>query len=196
MTIISHVFATPKTVYLIGLTKSVASYTLYLTALSTETGEELSSAHVPSNISHGLLDLVPLRDLNDLSVTPVIAWLQQGELTSFPLTPDLKQKPTSAKGSAYSQLLDVGLRDHGQFVAIKPDGSSSALKLNKEGPGFKVVWDFADSVRDSISLDRAGLIFGPELIRRHRREHLQLPFTLEASTTKAGHILYARIGLM
>jgi hypothetical protein len=146
LTIFTHVLATPTTIYLIGLAKSIASYTLHLTTLSTSTGEEVSSTHVTSSITH-VSDIYPVQDLRQSSATPVIAWLQQDELMSFALTPQLGGKPKSAKGTKYKELVDVGLRNHGQLVAIASDSSSSVLQLATDASGFKTLWNFADSVR-------------------------------------------------
>jgi hypothetical protein len=145
--IISNLIATPTTIYLIGLEKSTSSHTLHITALSATTGEVVATTRVPSNIAHGLNDIIALSHANASSADPVVAWLQQGVLFSFTLTPKLKGKPSSIKGSAYKSLMDVGLRDHGQFIAVKPDGSTRAFKLGTGGPGISSFWDFADSVR-------------------------------------------------
>jgi len=60
--------------------------------------------------------------------------------------PDLKGKPTSLKGSSYKSFKDAGLKDHGQFIAIKPDESSQTYRLTEDNLVFL---DFADSVRVS-----------------------------------------------
>ena len=61
--------------------------------------------------------------------------------TGNTLTSNLKGKSTSLKGSSYKSFKDVGLKDHGQFIAIKPDES---YKLTEDNSAF---WYFADSVR-------------------------------------------------
>jgi hypothetical protein len=92
-------------------------------------------------------DIYPVQDLRQSPATPVIAWLQQGELMSFALTSQLGGKPKSATGAMYKELVDVGLQNHGQLVAIKSDGSSSVLQLAADTSAFKTLWNFADSVR-------------------------------------------------
>jgi len=62
--------------------------------------------------------------------------------TGNTLTSNLKGKSTSLKGSSYKSFKDVGLKDHGQFIAIKPDESSQTYKLTEDNSVF---WDFADS---------------------------------------------------
>jgi ER membrane protein complex subunit 1 len=93
-----------------------------------------------------LSDLICLRDVDTSSGTPVVAWLQQGTLTYLPLTPELKGRPIPVKGPKYKEIVDVGLRDKGQFVAVKLDWSSSAVLWNAEGSNFTIFWDFAHAV--------------------------------------------------
>ena len=145
LTVISHVLATPTTIYLVGLAKSLASYTLHVTALSTSTGVEISSAHVPSSIIK-MSDLISVRDLRQSSITPVVVWLQNGQIMSYPLTPELGGKHKSTTAVKYRELVDVGLRNHGYLVAIERNGSSSVLQLTMDASTFKTIRIFADSV--------------------------------------------------
>jgi hypothetical protein len=121
---------------------------LHLTSLSASTGKEIASTHVSSAVSHGLKDVIALRHSNHSNTNSIVAWLQQGTLRTFKLTPDLKGKPTSVKGwPSYKSFKDIGLKDHGQFIAIKLDESSWAYKLTKDNSGLVPFWDFADSAR-------------------------------------------------
>lgn len=134
---------------MIGLAKSFASYTIHVTALSTATGELIVSANVPSSITNGLTDFFVLSHLEQRQVQPRVVWLEGGSIRSFPLTPELKEKPMMIKGSEYKKILDVGLYDYGQFVAIKEDGAGRVVRLGEDG--LKAVWEFAESVSTDVS---------------------------------------------
>lgn len=136
--------ATSNTIYLIGLAKSFASYTLHVTTLSTQTGEVISTADISSSIKDGLVDFLVIRRSSDEAVTPRIVWLEQESIRSIALTPTLDGK--SIKGSAYKSIVDVGLSEHGELVAIKTDGSSRILKLDADGSGIRSIWEYAESV--------------------------------------------------
>lgn len=148
LNIYSSVVPTSSAVYLIGLAKSFASYTIHIVALSPTDGTLLADVNVPSNIENGPSSLLFLSKDEHARVT----WLEGGQIKSFKLTPDLKEKPTSIKGAAYHEVINVGLGDHGLFVALKEDGSGRLIKLNDEGTGLKVIWEFADSVRPHVGL--------------------------------------------
>ncbi|KAH9929331.1 uncharacterized protein B0H18DRAFT_996604 [Fomitopsis serialis] len=139
----SKIITTPSTVYLIGLAKSFASYTIHVTALSTATGELLTTGHIPSSISDGLTDFFELRDVKDAQVPLRIVWIEGGSVRYFGLTPELKEKPMGLKGAVYKNILDVGLSEYGQFVALKEDGT--ALVLRSVPEGFRQIWEFAES---------------------------------------------------
>ncbi|TFY63636.1 hypothetical protein EVJ58_g3135 [Rhodofomes roseus] len=139
----SKIVTTPTTVYLIGLAKSFASYTIHVTALSTTTGELLTSGHIPSSISDGLTDFFELRDVKDASVPPRIVWIEGGSVRYFTLTPELKEKPMGFKGAMYKNILDIGLSEYGQFIALREDGTARVLRSVPEG--FRQIWEFAES---------------------------------------------------
>lgn len=142
----SQVIATSNTIYLIGLAKSFTSYTLHVTTLSTQTGEVISTADISSSIKDGLVDFLVIRRSSDEAVTPRIVWLEQESIRSIALTPTLDGKSTTIKGSAYKSIVDVGLSEHGELVAIKTDGSSRILKLDADGSGIRSIWEYAESV--------------------------------------------------
>ena len=129
--------------YLVGLAKSFASYTLHVVALSPVDGSLLASADVPSSIEAGPSSVLLLSKNEHTRVV----WLEGGQIKSVELTPGLKEKPIAVKGAVYREVVNVGLEEHGMFVALKEDGSARLIKLNNEGTGLKIVWEFADSVR-------------------------------------------------
>ena len=150
LVIYSKILATPSAVYLVGLAKSFASYTLHISAISPTTGDLLTSASIPSTITDGPSSIVCL-NTNDYSMPPRVAWLEAGNIRAVALTPELKATPVSVKGAAYERVIDIGLAEKGHFVALKSDGSGRVLKLDSENAGLKVIWEFSDSVR-SVSL--------------------------------------------
>lgn len=139
LVVYSNLVVTPSAIYVVGLAKSFASYTLHVTSLSPSDGEVLSSANIPSSILDGLTGFLTLT-----TESPHLIWLELGSIKTFPLVPTLKGKATTLKDAAYKQILDVGLNPYGRIVAIKADGSGSVIKL--EGNGMKSIWDFEGSV--------------------------------------------------
>ena len=113
-----------------------------MTALSADTGELLTTQHIPSSIANGPDDFFTLS--SPTSEDPRLVWIEKGVVRSVALTPKLTSKPQSLKGSANTKILDVGLPEHGMFVVKREDGSASVFKLNKNT--FEIIWDFADSV--------------------------------------------------
>ncbi|KAI0743061.1 hypothetical protein C8Q80DRAFT_1192304 [Daedaleopsis nitida] len=143
LVVYSKVFVTPSTVYLLGLSKSTASYTLHLTSLAAQSGEVINSGDYPSSITTGLSQVFFLSDVRTPESSPRVVWLEDGTIKSFPLTPDLKTKLSTIKGAVHANIQDVGISEYGQFVAVKDDGSGRVIKLSSEGP--KVIWEYSDS---------------------------------------------------
>ncbi|KAI0651032.1 DUF1620-domain-containing protein [Trametes meyenii] len=143
LVVYSKILATPSTVYLLGLSKSFASYTLHVTSLSATTGELVADGNIPSSILTGLSDVAVLRDLKLPELEPHLVWLEDKAIKSFSLTPRLEAKPAILKGAAYKTIEDVGVSEYGQIVATKEDGSARVISLSSEG--LKVIWEYADS---------------------------------------------------
>ena len=143
---------------MVGLTKSIASYSLHITALSAATGVELAAAHIPSSIYNGLTDFLVLSDTT--SHEPYVVWLEhfekaakskdsQGsgkEVRFAKLNSEMKGQPKALKGALFRSLSNVGLNDRGIFVAIQADGTGMALKLDRDSQGLSLVWEFEESV--------------------------------------------------
>ncbi|KAH9911778.1 uncharacterized protein BXZ73DRAFT_93328 [Epithele typhae] len=151
--IYSKIFVTPETVYLLGLTKSFASYQLHVASLSTETGELIQSGDYPTNLPTGLSQVFVLSHHAVPDIPPRVVMLEDNTIKSFPLVPDLKTKLTPVKGS-YKSIQDVGVAGHGQFIATAEDGTGCVLGLNKLS--LNVIWQFSDS---STSPTRSGSLY-------------------------------------
>ena len=141
----SNIVPTSDAIYLIGLAKSLASYTIHVTSVSPTTGELISNVNIPSNVNDGPTGLLLLTRNLASGKAARLAWLEQGRIHSVSLTPELKEKPQINKGSTYLHLHDLGLQNEGLFVGIKEDGSGRVIKLADDG-SLKSIWEFADSV--------------------------------------------------
>lgn len=147
LVIYSKLVSTPTTIYAIGLAKSLKSYTLHVTTLSASTGELITSIDIPSSITSGPSSVLPMSILQSQSehqLAPRIAWIEEGTLRSVQLSPELKDRPAVVKGATYRDIINIGLAEHGIFVAVKSDGSGRVVRLAEEG--LKVIWEFAESV--------------------------------------------------
>ncbi|CAL1698629.1 unnamed protein product [Somion occarium] len=144
LVVYSKVVTTSDAIYLIGLAKSFASYTVHVSAISPDNGELLSDADVPSSIINGPQGLIVVSHEGTRGKSVRLAWLEQARIHSVALTPQLKDKPTIKKGSAYLQVHDIGLQEKGLFVATKEDGSGRVIRFSEDG-ALKVFWEFADS---------------------------------------------------
>ncbi len=142
LVIYTNIIATPTAIYAVGVAKSYASYTLHVTALSSESGQLLSSAHVPSSITNPSSDLVLLTS----NTVSRLAWLEQGSVKSVALSTPLKEKPATIKGADYKRILDVGLSKQGYMVAIMLDGTGRVFRLGEDGSDLNNIWEFEGSV--------------------------------------------------
>ncbi|TBU24929.1 hypothetical protein BD311DRAFT_780673 [Dichomitus squalens] len=150
----SKIFVTPSTVYLLGLSKSFASYTLHVTSLSPDGGVVVYSGNVPSSIKTGFSQVFVLSDVSAPDTVPRVVWFEDSKIKSLELAPELTAKPATVKGAAYKTIEDVGLSEYGQFVAIAENGSGRVIKLTPEG--LKVIWEYSDS---ATSPTRTGSIY-------------------------------------
>ncbi|GBE86822.1 hypothetical protein SCP_1000640 [Sparassis crispa] len=143
LVVYSKIIATPSVTYVVGLAKSFASYTLHVTTLSSSTGELLESMSIPSSIKDGLVDFLVLSTAGQSELTPHAIWFEDGSIRVLKLTPEIKETSSTSKGAVYKRVVDVGLSEHGQFVALKDDGTAHIFKLTEDG--LKAVWEFRDS---------------------------------------------------
>lgn len=145
---------TPSNVYVVGLAKSFASYTLHVTSLSSSNGEVVASINIPSSIAEGSSDMVVLSS-DATTFKPRVVWLEAGALRSVQLIPSLTAKPTFVQGSVYRKIIDIDLQSKGHFIALKTDDTGRVLKLDAE-EGLKVIYDFPDSVSACSELHLCG----------------------------------------
>ncbi|KAL4255601.1 ER membrane protein complex subunit 1 [Pleurotus pulmonarius] len=139
LVIFSKVVTTTTHVYVIGLSKTPSSYKLHVAVLSSGAGELVQLSDISSSITAGLNDLMVVRRADEV----LVVWLEQGSLKYLTLSPNLHSSPTAVKGSAFKRIVDVGLGEYGQFLAVKDDGSSRIFKL--DGSVLKSVWEFSAS---------------------------------------------------
>ena len=110
----------------------------------------MTTQNIPSSIANGSEDFFTLSP--PTSEGPHLVWIEKGIVKSVVLTPKLTNKYRSLKGSSNTRITDVGLSEHGLFVARKEDGAASVFKLNQNI--IESIWDFADSVSGRTAAPR------------------------------------------
>ncbi|KAH7906600.1 hypothetical protein BJ138DRAFT_1015952 [Hygrophoropsis aurantiaca] len=141
----SQILADKSTVYVIGLAKSTASYTLHVTTLSTTTGETLASVNIPANIADGLTDFLGISASSNSTIAPCIVWLEKSAIKAALLTPDLKGQIMAIPTILYKSIIDVGLSTNGQLMALKEDNTAQVLHLDAQTASLRPIWEFAGS---------------------------------------------------
>lgn len=141
----SHIITDPSTVYVVGLAKSFASYTLHVTTLSATTGEAIASVNIPANIKGGPSNFVAVRSSTGSVTTTCINWLEDGALKAAVLTPDLKGQVMALPGVKYDRIGDFGLSTNGQFLAIKQGGAAHVMHFDAHASSLRPIWEFGDA---------------------------------------------------
>jgi hypothetical protein len=139
----SMLILSSDTLYVIGMAKSFASYTLHVSTLSPSTGQVIISANILSSIVDPLAHFAVLTRPN--TTQPQALWIEQEKLRFVGLTPTLKEKGRQLQGTGYTGILDIGLNDQGHAVISRKEGSSFVLKFD-EANSAKSAWEFVDSV--------------------------------------------------
>jgi hypothetical protein len=119
--------ADPSTVYVVGLAKSLASYTLHVTTLSAIAGEVIASVNIPANIKDGQSQFVAFSSSPALNTTQAVAWLEGGALKTAILTSDLKGRIMGLPRVKYDRIRDFDLSNNGQFLAITTELPTSCI---------------------------------------------------------------------
>jgi hypothetical protein len=133
-------------VYVVGLAKSFASYTLHVTTLSASTGEVIASVNIPANIKDGLSKFVAFSSSPGPDTKQAVAWLEDGTLKAAILTPDLKGQVMGLPGVKYDKIQDFGLSTNGQFLAITDGGAAHVMHLDAQTSSLRPIWEFVDVV--------------------------------------------------
>ena len=146
---------TPSNIFVIGLTKSLASKILHVTSLSTSTGVLVATTDIPLSVAVGPSDVLVLSS-DAATLIPRLVWLEAGIIRPLELVPNLKAKQASVSGSAYSRIVDISLQSKGHFVAQTANGTSHIMKL--EVDKLKAIWEFPDSVSTRIQHSSLALL--------------------------------------
>ena len=143
--IYSRIAQTSSTVFIVGLMNGPSSFHLHVSALSS-TGQYLASVNIPSSIKNGLDSFLILSD--DSGEDPILVWFEdeQNQIRFAPLTASLVGQPKALKGATFKSLVDIGLTEHGHFLALRSDGTGMVLKADRDSKGISLVWEFEDSV--------------------------------------------------
>ncbi|EIW74996.1 DUF1620-domain-containing protein [Coniophora puteana RWD-64-598 SS2] len=146
----THLLADPKssTLFVAGLAKSTASFTLHVTALSLSTGEELTSHNIPANLADARTDYVALTGPAGTGGA-CLSWLEKGVIKVAVLKPDLKGSVLSIPGAKYKRVEDIGLAMNGQYLAYKEDGAGQVMHFDAEKGVLKAIWEFPESASSS-----------------------------------------------
>lgn len=136
---------TPTAVYVIGVSKSFASFTLHAVSLSPLDGDVLSTQDFPSSIADAFTGFITLSGSS--STAPQITWLEEGSIKSIVLTSILNVKVTTVKAAKFERIMDVGVSGQGHFIAVHTDGSARVMRSQSDRPGLKTLGEFGKSVR-------------------------------------------------
>jgi hypothetical protein len=150
LTLYYSLLPTPSAIYALGLSKSLASLTLHVSALDPATGNPLASVEVPS----ALQSVADVLSLFTAGGEPVLVWLEAGGVRTLALDAELRNKPAAAKaaGKNLQRLVDVRLAKHGMFVAVQSDGAGALLRLDAKAT-LEQVTVFAESVSDGLLIE-------------------------------------------
>ncbi|KAL8290623.1 hypothetical protein RQP46_002881 [Phenoliferia psychrophenolica] len=113
--------------------------------LYISTGQPLSSISIKASPENGALAVVPSKD----GVWgPTLVWLSGGKLQSTLYGVSFSPIATFSDAAAFLEILDVGLRDKGIFVAKRVDGS--AVVFSAETGTVKPLWKFHEATANSF----------------------------------------------
>ncbi|KAG9004471.1 hypothetical protein FRB94_002342 [Tulasnella sp. JGI-2019a] len=143
MTLHSKIVVTEKTVHVIGLVKSFASYTLSVTALDAITGKEISTTLIPSSIEDITRDILTL--VRRTHPNPQLVWREGTSLKSVALSASNRQSQTPLVIPGFTKIFDVSLDTSGYFVALRTNGSTAVFsQVEDSRVGIEKTWDFMD----------------------------------------------------
>ncbi|KAG8938604.1 hypothetical protein FRC00_014644, partial [Tulasnella sp. 408] len=135
--------ATPDTVYLVHFVRSTSSYKIHVTAIDSDSGEQIFTHALPADILDPTSDAIFVGNPRLGGATLVWAQLDGAKFLRLSTLKEKRSPQTLAK---YQKVVDVRLGAHNLFIALKADGSSSVMRVDPEGPQWiKVDWEFSDS---------------------------------------------------
>lgn len=129
--------------YIIGITKSFASYTLRITTLDLMSGAQKKSISVPSSIRSGFKDIITFPRPSN----PSVVWLDDGGAIKYRSL--LGETTVTIAANGYKKIIDVGLGEQGIFVALLDDETAYVLEVPEEHgrAAPKIIFEFTGSVR-------------------------------------------------
>ncbi len=140
--IFTQLLVTEDAVYAVGLTSSVASYTLHLVSLSPTDGTSLENRDIHSSVTNPT-DCFLVSSKSPSEKSHVLAWIQDGKIDYITLDSKLskaKSSPHKVDGS-FKAVHSFGRHYNGLFVATKSDGSGAILRLLDTG-SISIAWEF------------------------------------------------------
>ncbi|KAG8920892.1 hypothetical protein FRC00_009394, partial [Tulasnella sp. 408] len=143
LTPLSKMIAAPTTVYLVHFVKSTNSYKVHVTAIDSDSGEQIFTRALPADILNPTSDAIFVG--NPRLGEATLVWAQPDGAKFLRLS-TLKETRTPQPLVKHQKVVDVRLGAYGLFIALKADGSSSVMRVDPEGPQWiKVDWEFSDS---------------------------------------------------
>lgn len=141
----------PTTVYVAGVVKSIASYTLHMATVDQSTGVSIASQNVPSSVAEASKDVLLLGGATQSY--PTVVWVERDCIKARSLLPDLAPSPTTVI-DGFTEVVDVQLATPGYFVALRANKTASIFGADATSKGVKHVWEFTDSVGRELPFKR------------------------------------------
>ncbi|KAH7882607.1 hypothetical protein F5I97DRAFT_2067794 [Phlebopus sp. FC_14] len=163
----THVHPLRSTIYLVGYARIAGhdspspsytsnAYTLHVTTLDLGTGELIASVNIPARVgglgNYMLLNSAASTSSNSTTQDPCLAWLgsspssptSTSTLYVAPLSPKLEGQVLHVPGVKYARIMDVGLAESGQFVAVKEENGAVQAMRYVDG-SVRSIWEFGDA---------------------------------------------------
>ena len=173
--IYTHIHAAPHGIYIIGLSNGFAGYTIHITTLSPQTGEQTSSQDIPSNVAPPTASTYPF-----ILAPRGVAWLENdGGIRTVEFAPELRLGRMEGKETKWAAIRDVGVARSGWFLGFDQSGQASILEFSARG--VNLVRNFDSIVRHSLLLYYAQLT--RNRLQRRRKHSMPLLSMLKVNRT-------------